>query len=443
MRIAFFTPLNPIRSGISDYSEELLPFLGELADIDIVANGQSGSADIRKRFSVLSPDQFLSARSSYDCVFYQIGNNYPSHGYMLSCLAAVPGIVVLHDYSLTYLMLPATVAKGDYRSLREIVQPRYGARTAAVARKLLLGVTDPYQVSLARPVLDMSQAVIVHNRHSYNRLVTEFPELRVKLIPHATPTRELPANPSALRAAYGFAADDLIIASLSTIAYNKRIDLIFAALQRLRTKYPKLKFVIVGAGELGTRAALIQRYDLVDCVLHTGWVAEQKYLDYIDLVDVAVDLRYPTAGETSGSILRAMQAGKPLVVSAEGSFLELPDECCLRLPVGGTEIDAVYNALDQLLANSERRLMMGTAGRKFAHTHLRIEQAASSYFELAREIVSRPRNVRKVWSFPDTPDRSVRGRLISSAYKAGRLMYYYRRYGLQGTWKRVRSASTD
>jgi hypothetical protein len=38
MRIAFFTPLNPVRSGISDYSEELLPFLGDLADIDIIAD---------------------------------------------------------------------------------------------------------------------------------------------------------------------------------------------------------------------------------------------------------------------------------------------------------------------------------------------------------------------------------------------------------------------
>jgi glycosyltransferase involved in cell wall biosynthesis len=439
MRIAFFTPLNPVRSGISDYSEELLPFLGDLADIDIIADTPPETEYIREHFRVLSPHQFLGAVAAYDCVIYQIGNNYPSHGYMLACLAAAPGIVVLHDYSLTYLMLPATVAKGDYRSLLEIVKPSHGSGAQKVARQLLLGIADPYQVSLARPVLEMSQAVIVHNLHSYNRLIREYPDLTVRLIPHATPRRELPQNPAALRAAYGFAEDDLILVSLSTIAYNKRIDLVFAAIQRLRTKYPNLKFVIVGAGELGARAALIQRYDLANCVVQTGWVTPQKYLDYIDLADAAVDLRYPTAGETSGSTLRALQAGKPLVVSAEGSFLELPDECCIRLPMADIEVDAVYNALDSILASAERRVRMGAAGRQFAHAHLQIEQAAASYFELAREIASRPRLSGKVWSFRETSDRSVKGRLIASTYKAGRLMYYYRRYGLSGTLKRIRS----
>jgi hypothetical protein len=84
---------------------------------------------------------------------------------------------------------------------------------------------------------------------------------------------------------------------------------------------------------------------------------------------------------------------------------------------------------------------MSVAGRQFAHTHLRIEQAAASYYELAREVAASPRSVRKIWSFREGPDRSVQGRTISSAYKAGRLLYYYRRYGLAGTLKRVRSAT--
>jgi glycosyltransferase involved in cell wall biosynthesis len=286
----------------------------------------------------------------------------------------------------------------------------------------------------------MSEALIVHNRYSYNRLAADYTGLRVKLIPHATPRRNLPSDPAALRAKYGFRPDDLILASISTIAHNKRLDLTFAAIRRAHAKYPKLRFVIVGAGELGNRAGLIQRYGLRDCVVQTGWVTSQQYLDYIDLADVAIDLRYPTAGETSGSALRAMQAGKPLVVSEQGSFLELPDEACIRLPIGGADADAVYAALDSLLSNPDRRLRMGAAGREFAHSRLQIEQAAASYLELAREVASQPKGARKVWKFRQGPDRSVRGRLIASIYKAGRLGYYCRRYGVKGTLKRIRSA---
>ena len=35
MRVAYFSPLNPQRSGISDYSEELLPYLGRYLDITL------------------------------------------------------------------------------------------------------------------------------------------------------------------------------------------------------------------------------------------------------------------------------------------------------------------------------------------------------------------------------------------------------------------------
>ena len=82
---------------------------------------------------------------------------------------------------------------------------------------------------------------------------------------------------------------------------------------------------------------------------------------------------------------------------------------------------------------------MGAAGREYAHSRLRIEQAAASYVELAREVWSQPKGVRKVWKFREGPDRSVRGRLVALTYNAGRLSYYYRRYGLNGTIKRIRS----
>ena len=39
MLLAYFSPLNPQPSGISDYSEELLPQLAEGADITLFVDG--------------------------------------------------------------------------------------------------------------------------------------------------------------------------------------------------------------------------------------------------------------------------------------------------------------------------------------------------------------------------------------------------------------------
>ena len=49
--------------------------------------------------------------------------------------------------------------------------------------------------------------------------------------------------------------------------------------------------------------------------------------------DVLVNLRYPTMGETSGSVIRALSLGKPLLVSDVGWFSELPDDVVLKVPV--------------------------------------------------------------------------------------------------------------
>jgi glycosyltransferase involved in cell wall biosynthesis len=443
MRIAFFTPLNPVRSGISDYSEELLPYLARHADVDVVIGPYTpANQELVEQFQVLTAPEFMERRSVYDAIFYQIGNNYPSHSYMLPCLSAAPGIVVIHDYSLTYLILPATLERGDYRSLQRMLKPSCGADSDRMFRQILLGLADPYEVSLARPIVEMSRAVIVHNHHSYQRLSREFPEKRVARIPHATPIWDLPTDVPALRAKYGLGPDDLVLASVSSLAYNKRVQLVLKALRDLVPDFPKLRFVMVGQGELGSAAAgQIRDSGLETHVSQTGWVSSETYLDYIALSDIVLDLRFPTAGETSGSSLRAMQAAKPLVVSREGFFLELPDGCCVRVPVDENEQVTLTRVLRDLLADPARRANMGAAGREFVLSHLRLEQAAQSYIDLARETMELPKHPLPVWDFPAQPLRSVPSRLVSVAYKAGRFGYYYRRYGVAGTLKKALGAN--
>ena len=287
----------------------------------------------------------------------------------------------------------------------------------------------------------MSRAVIVHNHHAFGKLQSEFPQKRIQRIPHATPIRDLSQDMATLRSAYGFRKEDLILASVSSLAYNKRTQLVLSALQELRKDFPQVKFVVVGQGDLGSRSrALIRRFGLGQTVLQTGWVSSRAYLDYIDIADVIVDLRCPTAGETSGSSLRAMQAAKPLVVSAEGFFLELPDSCCLRLPVDGQETRVLRDILAGLIQEPERRKELGMAGRKYTLTFLRLEQAAKSYMEFVREVATSSYKPSRSWSFSGHGSSAVNGCLVSLAYRAGRLAYSLRCYGLAGTWYRIQSA---
>ncbi|MDQ6699246.1 MAG: glycosyltransferase family 4 protein [Acidobacteriota bacterium] len=440
MRLAFFTPLNPQQSGISDYSEELLPSLAEHAEIDIVMGPyEPSSAEIKDRFRVIQTNEFLAHSARYDCAIYQVGNSLQYHGYMIPCLRAVPGIVVLHDYSLMYLILGMTVLRGSVASLESMLRPTHGGKAGRLARRLLTSGLDSYELSLAAPIVEMSSGVIVHSEYARGRLSTDAPAKRIEVIRHATPIRELRDRRRELRARFGFREDDVILASISTVAYNKRVHLLLNGLRVLRKRFPRIKLVMVGNGRLGSDARrLIARHDLGEHVVQTGWVSAQDYLDYIDLADIVTDLRYPSAGETSGSSLRAMQAGKPLVVSAHGSFLEIPDECCVRVPVGAGESEYLVRTLTDLIDDPVKRREMGAAARSYVLAKLRVEQAAESYIRFIRRVIAAPETATVPWEFPEPGGRSLSARSTALAYRLCRMRYVLRHYGLTELFGRLR-----
>src|SRR6266567_2951745 len=106
MRLAWFSPLPPARSGIAAYSDELLPLLDAGHQID--------------RFPEARAHDFLwmARRTPYDLVVYQLGNA-PCHDYMWAYLARYSGLVVLHDARLHQARARALLVAGradDYRA---------------------------------------------------------------------------------------------------------------------------------------------------------------------------------------------------------------------------------------------------------------------------------------------------------------------------------------
>src|SRR4029453_13740311 len=67
--------------------------------------------------------------------------------------------------------------------------------------------------------------------------------------------------------------------------------------------------------------------------VHTD-VSDEDFLAWMCAADVAVDLRFPHRGEVSGSLSRSMQCGVPTVVSATGTYLDLPEDVVVRVPAG-------------------------------------------------------------------------------------------------------------
>ena len=92
--------------------------------------------------------------------------------------------------------------------------------------------------------------------------------------------------------------------------------------------------------------------------------------------DVLVNLRYPTMGETSGSVIRALSVGKPLLVSDVGWFSELPDDVVLKIPVDEYEVVTLAAAIEFAV---EHGAALGGAARAYVEREHALSKVADTY----------------------------------------------------------------
>lgn len=437
-KLAFFTPLNPDRGGVTDHSEELLPELAGFADIDIV-NEQALRPDnpaVTERFRIISPQEFLRRHGEYDLPIYQLGNNYRQHGYMVHCMREVPGIIALQDYCLQYLVLPVTLGAGDLNGLRELLQVDYPARAGRLARQLLFSAIDPNSLSFAGAMLRASRGVIVHSRYLEDVVRRDHPAVAVRNLAMGVTIPDL--RPVAdLRARYGYGPDDFVLATLSTLVPKKRLMLLLEVVRTLHDRYPSVRLLVVGGGALGADAReFIARHGMDPYVRVTGWVDRQVYADLTALSDLVVDVRETGAGETANSLLRALAAGKPGIVTAAGVFLELPDAVCIKVDADHAGPAGLLSAIDTLYADRARLADMSRSARTFALAHLTLAETAEGYRQFVGEVLDG--TAPPAYTLRIGRGRGLSGWLVRVVYRVFRLRFLYRNYGLADTIRRIR-----
>jgi glycosyltransferase involved in cell wall biosynthesis len=385
-RIAYASPLNPAASGISDYSEELLPYLARYAQVTpYVADGlRPSNADLLRHMDVrpLSRLDRDHRRQPYDAILYHMGNSVENHAAIWDALRRVPGVVVMHEYMLHHFMLGyAAVIRRDVELYRAEATQRYGSKGAQVAELMLRGrMTEAaFDLPFCESVLDAAEGVIAHSRYVLDRVAALRPNLPAGLAPMGVPLP--PAIPrEQARARLGLPVGALILASFGHINPYKRVEAVLRAVKALRASRPDVRYLLVGSvsPNYDLRAA-IARAGLEQSVTVTGYVDRAAFEDYVAAADICLNLRHPTAGETSASLLRLLGAGKPTLVSASGSFAELPPGVAAQVDLDISEGDLILAYCGLLAARPELAAAMGAQARAFVAREHTLDGAAASY----------------------------------------------------------------
>jgi glycosyltransferase involved in cell wall biosynthesis len=392
MNLAYFSPLQPERSGISDYSEELLPHLAAHAHLDLFIDDYIPSNPaILDRFAVHPAreyDQWYAA-GRFDAAIYHLGNSR-SNAFAYRALRRRPGIVVLHDYILHHLVVEMTLARGDAADyVREMVFAG-GREAMSVALDVVLRDREfPYGTyPLNERVVDSSLGTIVHSEFVRRLLISRSPAAPVAVVrSHALPGGSRLSRSEARRS-LGIDDETLLIGSYGLASPAKRLDVVLRVYSRVRARLPRSRFVVVGEVAPEVRLAeLVRSLGLEDHVEVTGYVEKEQLLRYIAASDLGVNLRWPTMGETSASLLRLMAAGVPALVSNVGAFAEFPNDCCLKVPVDEFEEDRIAELFVELAGDPVRRNAIGATSRCYVHTHHSIERSAADYIAAIERIL--------------------------------------------------------
>jgi glycosyltransferase involved in cell wall biosynthesis len=209
------------------------------------------------------------------------------------------------------------------------------------------------------------------------------------------------------------------------------------ALHKVRDRIHNPKIVIVGTGSPGVNIhRLIKQLGLADIVEQTGWVAADHYQHLIQLSDIAVDMRDMTAAETAHSVLRCLRVGKPAIVSARGTFLELPDDCCPKIELDERQEDTLGNLLAELSAHPEKLRQMEIAAQDYANEFLGLDLQAREFMSFIDEVIETTPGSGTVELLEPRPGRA-KG-MVAMLYKATRILVLVRSYGITDSLRRLR-----
>jgi glycosyltransferase involved in cell wall biosynthesis len=401
MRVAYSSPLPPQRSGIADYSAELLPHLARHCELTLIADeGVTPVPELAGAFPVVPARRFpeLLARGAFDAGLYHLGNNRDFHAGIYQRLlvhsARVPAVLMLHEPVLHHLVRDVTLHAGDPAGYVEAMRWSYGRTGEATARRAVeTGVPlDPFRYPLFERAVDAASAVIVHNRTTAARVLASRRAARLIEIPHHLSLAGLPTTDRAeARRRLGIAEADFVVASFGFLTEAKRLPVLLRAFARWRAELSPGR---AGRARLQLVGEVSPHYDFERAappelragVEVAGRLPLERFLLHMVACDVAVNLRHPTAGETSGTLVRLLGLGKPVVVSRAGAFAEIPDGCCAKVDLDEHEEDLLLATVRALAGDHGLRATMGENARRYAGAHTP-ERSAAAYAGVLRRAV--------------------------------------------------------
>ncbi|MCC7042571.1 MAG: glycosyltransferase family 4 protein [Acidobacteria bacterium] len=412
MRLAWFTPWPPQASGIAGRSVDVTRVLASrgwaidvFVDRALVPSARPAPDDEARpgEVRVQSAHDFVwrRHRQQHDLVVYQLGNS-TAHTFIWPYLLRYPGLVVLHDAHLHHSRGAALITPASARAYRAAFGADHPEVSGDVAELAVAGFDGSYYFlwPMVRSAVVASRAVGVHSRGAVQALQAVHPGALVDYLALGMGRDRMTGDDERqqVRRDLGIAGDALLLGVFGGLTADKRVPQILRAFARLRRLAPRAHLLLAGAPDplLGL-PHLIKDAGLSSHVTLAPALDDDRFERAMGAIDVSLNLRWPTARETSGPWLQALAAGRPTVVIDLEQHAHVPalDPQTWERRPGATTGDPVTVALDlldeehsldlamtRLALDPDLRAAVGRAARQYWAREHTVARMADDYERL-------------------------------------------------------------
>jgi glycosyltransferase involved in cell wall biosynthesis len=373
-------------SGIADYSFELLPKVAEAATVQVVSPRAKWPRRLHVPPGISRVDPGTVVEGEHDAVFYHLGNN-PFHQFVYETALARPGIAVFHDVVMHHLIEHRAESGRRWPEYRRLLESEYGdigRRLAGLRMDWIHTDFEKFVFPLNAHVARSATAIVVHSQDSADLMKELAPDLPVWVIPHHAGGAPAPLSREAARARLGLPQHAFLVGHFGFMTRPKQPAAVIGGFELLARVRPDARLVITGADHTGGGLdKLVRAHGVAGSVIKAGYVDLDRFSLYLSAVDATINLRYPSAGESSGTFARALAAGRAAIVNDLGSFAEVPDAVALKVEIDGDQAAQVGAHLIRLAKDPEFRANQERAAREYARTVLDPVRCRDLYLQVA------------------------------------------------------------
>ncbi len=373
------TPIPPVESGLATYAMRVLQNTMDFVNWT-VAYPEGGDPDTL-------PSGILSIRidriSDMNVIprirIFQLGNSIHCFP-VVQTLYRYGGTALFHEIVLHHMLRFCYYKNDQLEEYRRELRFCYGPNAEKIEKELSIESISikEYDILLKKypligRVLHASSSAACLSTYAESVIENAFRQGRTCSIGHPlSPLAEIEVFEKPF---------DTCIGLLGSNHPGRNLPEVLEAVELFRREIPEAGLLLIGGG---------YPENIPEWAVNCGRLPESEYQGWIRTLDYAVDMRYPTCGETSGSLLEAMRAGVPSIVTATGTFINIPSDAVLRVPCDNM-VQGLSQSLSYLHARPELRKAMSANSISYAEDTGSIERLRSDWkriISMASESVS-------------------------------------------------------